>query len=72
MLTTVFNHNNAQPDNNTCIAVIDFTGSGSNIPRNNSLSSSPNKVSQGSRYKVVFKYDSKTKLLTTITITAKK
>ena len=66
LLTTVFNHNIAQPDNNTCIKLVSYVGA--SIPKENTLSTKPSKVSLGIRYKVIYKYDQKTKLLNFISI----
>ena len=66
LLTTVFNHNNAQPDTSTCVSV---SGS-STIAASNKLSSSPTRVSTGSRYSVTLTYSTTNKLVTSITIGA--
>lgn len=65
LLTTVFTHNNAQPDANTCVAV---TGA-STISALNNLTTSPTKVSTAARYSVVLEYSGVTKLVNKITIT---
>ena len=66
LLTTVFNHNNTQPDTSTCVAV---TGS-STIAASNALTTSPTRVSTGSRYSVTLTYSTATKLVTSIAIGA--
>lgn len=67
MLTTVFNHNNSQPDGDTCVKVtVDGTD---RISANNELEQTPTKVSTGARYKIVCKVDPKSKLVNEITVT---
>ena len=65
LLTTVFNHNNAQADTSTCVAV---TGAAT-IAASNTLSTSPTRVSTGARFSVVAAYNTTTKLINSITIT---
>lgn len=73
LLDTVFNHNNAQPDNNTCVKV-EFTGtvdSNTDIASSNSLTTLPSKVSTGKRYEVKATYNTTTKLINKITVKGK-
>ena len=51
LLDTVFSHNNSQEDNSTCVSVSVTLKSGTHpgITNSNSLTSSPKKVSTGSR-----------------------
>lgn len=71
MLETVFNHNNAQEDNSTCVEV-EVTGkTNSSITAKTGIENAPETVSVGSRYKVECHYSSKTGLIDKITVTEK-
>lgn len=65
LLQTVFNHNNAQESTDTWVEV-DGVAS---IKKTDTLDKSPTKVSTGARYKVECTYDTKSKLITKITVT---
>ena len=79
MLTTVFNHNNSQEDNSTCVKVTGEKVKNEKgeevktelIKASNSLTASPAKVSTGARYTVTLTYNTTTKLVSEISVTAK-
>ena len=74
LLDTVFNHNNAQEDATTCVEVKYQPKTGSEtvkIDDINSISTSPEKVSTGKRYKVTASYSTVTKLITSIKVEEK-
>lgn len=69
MLDTVFNHNNAQDDTSTCVKVV--IGSNTVIEASNTLASSPDKVVIGNKYGIKCTYNTKTGLISEITVTEK-
>lgn len=64
MLTTVFNHNNSQADEDTCVEV---TGAAT-VAKSNEIKTTPTKVSTGARYTITCEVDSKSKLVNKITV----
>ena len=64
MMQTVFNHNLAQEDTSTMVAV---TGAGTVTAATN-VTSAPTKVSTGARFTVTCTYAADTKLISTITV----
>ena len=69
LLTTVFNHNNAQPDTTTCVQVeVTAVDGHEGIDASNTLSASPERVSTGNRYDVSLTYNTTNRLVETITI----
>lgn len=69
MLDTVFNHNNAQDDTSTCVKVV--IDSNTVIEASNTLASSPDKVVIGNKYSIKCTYNTKTGLISEITVTGK-
>ena len=70
MIQTVFNHNMAQEDNTTCVSIEDKTSNNANLTASTENTTSPKKVSTGSRYKVTCTFGKESKLITKITIEA--
>ena len=68
LLTTVFNHNNAQADASTCVEVR-VDGARTLRARNNSTTK-PADVGTGNTYTVAARYDADTGLITRITVTS--
>lgn len=65
MIDTVFNHNLAQEDNTTCVAITGAVTLGAV----NNAAQSPARVNTGNRYSVVATYNTTTKLINSITVT---
>ena len=68
MIQTVFNHNMAQEDETTCVAIDDQSGNNASLSASTINTTSPKKVSTGTRYKVTCTYSEVSKLITEITI----
>lgn len=72
LLQTVLNHNNTQDTDDTCVEVkFDNGYDHDGIEAKNSITSIPEKVNTGSRFKVVCTIDSNSKLINKITVTLK-
>lgn len=67
LLQTVFNHNNAQADNTTCVSVT--VGTETKISASNEITTSPTPVSTGARYTIECTFNAQSKLVTSITVT---
>ena len=65
LLQTVFTHNNAQEDVSLCVGV---TGAAT-VTSTKGLTTSPTKVSTGSRYTVKCTYNAKSGLVTSVAVT---
>lgn len=70
LLQTVFNHNNSQPNTDTCVKVT--VGSTETISKSNAITTSPATVSTGARYTITCKFNAQSKLVDEITVTSNK